>query len=50
VDGAFEEEGTAGLGLHVTRELARAHGGDVHGEDNRRFVLTLPIASPPAHG
>ena len=50
VEGAFEEEGTAGLGLHVTRELARAHGGDVHGEDNRRFVLTLPIASPPAHG
>jgi signal transduction histidine kinase len=50
VDGAFEEEGTAGLGLHVTRELARAQGGDVRGEDNRRFVLTLPIASPPAHG
>ncbi len=50
VDGAFEEEGTAGLGLHVTRELARAQGGDVRADGTGAYVLTLPIAFAPAHG
>lgn len=41
-----------GLGLHISRELARRHGGDVWCEPDRQrgsaFVLTLPLASPPA--
>jgi signal transduction histidine kinase len=41
-----------GLGLAVSREIARAHGGDIRAESEpgsgTRFVFTLPIA--PRHG
>jgi signal transduction histidine kinase len=41
----------SGLGLYVTRELARAFGGDIELADARRgasFVLTLPLAAAEA--
>lgn len=41
----------SGLGLHVTRELARLFGGDVHLADTARgaaFTVTLPIAAQDA--
>ncbi|HET6500087.1 MAG TPA: HAMP domain-containing sensor histidine kinase [Amycolatopsis sp.] len=40
---------SVGLGLWISRELARAHGGDVHYEPadpGARFVITLPAAAP----
>ena len=45
-DGA---QGGAGLGLHLARELARAHGGDVHAHSDgpglgATFTLRLPCA------
>jgi signal transduction histidine kinase len=40
-----------GLGLYISRGIARAHGGDIVLEASSpagsRFVLTLPIGSPP---
>ena len=39
-----------GLGLYITRELARRHGGDAWYEDadpGARFVLRLPVAEEP---
>ncbi|MEA2294444.1 MAG: hypothetical protein QOE86_2083 [Solirubrobacteraceae bacterium] len=43
----FEEGGAAGIGLHVTRELALIHGGDVRTDPGpngaARYVLTLPL-------
>ncbi|MDQ1375702.1 MAG: hypothetical protein QOJ09_3040 [Actinomycetota bacterium] len=56
-DGVFEKfarlqrdaPGT-GLGLYISRGIARAHGGDIvleeSGPDGSRFSLTLPIGSP----
>jgi signal transduction histidine kinase len=42
----FEEGQAAGIGLHVTRELALAQGGDVRAEPagggGTRYTLTLP--------
>jgi signal transduction histidine kinase/DNA-binding NarL/FixJ family response regulator len=42
--------GGLGLGLHISREIARAHGGtiDVVSElgQGARFVVTLPLAPP----
>ncbi|MDA8296673.1 MAG: HAMP domain-containing sensor histidine kinase [Actinomycetota bacterium] len=38
----------AGLGLAIVREIARAHGGDVHVEDNApgaRMVVRIPVAA-----
>jgi signal transduction histidine kinase len=39
-----------GLGLAVSREIVRAHGGDIRAESSpdqgTRFVFTLPIARP----
>lgn len=41
-----------GLGLAVVKSVARAHGGDVHVENNpsrgASFVLRLPLASTPS--
>ncbi len=43
------EGSSAGLGLYVTRELARRHGGDLEAlpseDGGARYVLRLPIAS-----
>jgi signal transduction histidine kinase len=39
----FDEGGAAGIGLHVTRELALAQGGDVRAHGTTRYVLTLPL-------
>lgn len=40
-----------GLGLHITRGLARAHGGDLvldsAAGEGATFVLTLPAGTPP---
>jgi two-component system, OmpR family, sensor kinase len=38
----------AGLGLAIAREIARAHGGDIHLDERgpgARFVLRLPLAT-----
>lgn len=39
-----------GLGLHITREIVRAHGGTVEvtssASDGTRFTVHLPVASP----
>ena len=41
--------GGTGLGLYLSRELARQHGGDIHVESRPQFgstfTLTLPLAS-----
>lgn len=40
-----------GLGLHLTREIMRAHGGDAVLVDNDRgavFRLSIPVRQPPA--
>lgn len=43
--------GGLGLGLHISREIARAHGGTIHVVSElghgARFVVTLPL-TPPA--
>ena len=36
------EQGGAGLGLAIVREVARSHGGDAHVE-GARFTVTLPV-------
>lgn len=44
-------DGGSGLGLPISRALARAHGGDVvcaPSEAGARFVVTLPLATPAA--
>jgi signal transduction histidine kinase len=42
--------GGTGLGLYLSRELARQHGGDIDVESapgaGSRFTLTLPLAAP----
>lgn len=41
----------AGLGLAIVREIAQAHGGTVHVEDNdpgARLVIRLPVAEDPS--
>lgn len=45
--------GRSGLGLHIARELARAHGGDVTAwshDDTVAFTLFLPLAAPAGIG
>jgi signal transduction histidine kinase len=41
-----------GLGLYITREIVRAHGGQITaraiGPDRTTFALTLPRALPPS--
>lgn len=43
------EDGGAGLGLYLAREIIRRHGGDIHMESEAgrgtRAVITLPIAA-----
>jgi signal transduction histidine kinase len=46
-DARSREEGGSGLGLAIVRELARAHGGEVHLDDaapGLRAVVRLPAA------
>jgi two-component system OmpR family sensor kinase len=42
----------AGLGLAISREIVRAHGGEIRAESSpgagTRFVVTLPAAPPDA--
>ncbi|TMG17275.1 MAG: hypothetical protein E6H98_07615 [Chloroflexi bacterium] len=42
--------GGTGLGLYLSRELARQHSGDIQVESRpgagSRFTLTLPLAAP----
>jgi len=42
----------AGLGLAISREIVRAHGGEIRAESTpgagTRFVVTLPVAPPDA--
>jgi signal transduction histidine kinase len=42
--------GGTGLGLYLSRELARQHGGDIHVKSSPQagstFTLTLPLALP----
>ncbi len=52
-DRPFAEGGegsSAGLGLYVTRELARRQGGELEALPSdgggARYVLSLPLASP----
>jgi len=46
--------GGTGLGLTISRSLARAMGGDLTGESDgtngARFTVTLPVARRPATG
>ena len=37
-----------GLGLHIAREIVRAHGGDVkiEGEHGSEFCITIPVQAP----
>jgi signal transduction histidine kinase len=41
-----------GLGLYITRQIARAHGGDIEVRSapgkGCEFILTLPRFGPPA--
>jgi signal transduction histidine kinase len=38
-----------GLGLYISRAIARAHGGDLTlGPDGRTFVLAVPLGVPAA--
>ncbi|MBG0817746.1 sensor histidine kinase KdpD [Planomonospora sp. ID82291] len=49
--GAGAAPGSVGLGLWITRELARAHGGDAFytpADPGSRFTVTLPAAGRPA--
>ena len=50
--GLTRQVGGTGLGLTISRELARAMGGDLtaesDGRDGTRFRLTLPLARVPA--
>lgn len=55
---ADREVSGLGLGLYISKEIARLHGGDLRAEfpedGGSRFVLTLPLAGPrsprTAHG
>ncbi|MGV9306091.1 ATP-binding protein [Nonomuraea sp. NPDC003727] len=49
-DARHRDPGGTGLGLAIAREIARAHGGQLHAADHprgARFVLRLPLAAPP---
>lgn len=42
-----------GLGLFIVREIARAHGGEIHAESSAgrtRFTMSLPRLEAPAEG
>jgi signal transduction histidine kinase len=47
-----ESAGGAGLGLAISREIVRAHGGEIHAESSASggttFTFTLPASSKPA--
>ena len=49
LDEARSGNGT-GLGLAITRDIVTSHHGTVRieGDDETRFVVTLPLAAPPA--
>jgi signal transduction histidine kinase len=50
--GSKDRQGGVGLGLAISRDLARAMGGDLTAESSAgigsRFTLTLPLARPDA--
>ncbi|WP_166353949.1 sensor histidine kinase [Phytoactinopolyspora limicola] len=48
-DARSRDAGGTGLGLAIVREVAQAHGGDVHVEDaypGARFTVRIPIRHP----
>ena len=36
----------SGLGLHIAREIVRAHGGDIWIEPESVFCVALPVSRP----
>jgi PAS domain S-box-containing protein len=51
--GAAQHVGGLGLGLYITREIVRAHGGSIEVRSapgsGSTFVVRLPLSSGPAH-
>ena len=37
----------SGMGLHIAREILRAHGGDAWTEDAATFCIAIPVAETP---
>lgn len=52
LDGQVRPQGSMGLGLHICRQIVKAHGGEIHLEsseqDGTTFIVNLPKQSPEA--